>query len=278
MVLAECYICNSSNNSQFASIKDDITNEIFEIVQCDCGFCYVNPRPKEDDMTNYYDLSTYHPHSKGSGLLYFIYRIVRVITFRNKYRLIKSYKTNQIMHLDYGSGDGSFSKYLNTKNNISSSSYDLYYEGSDYVKLNDGHYNAITLWHVLEHAYDLDLLFNHLDKLLTKSGILFIAVPNINALERKIYKDKWAAYDVPRHLYHFSSETLLQLLDKKGYNVISKKRMLFDTFYISLLSSMKISKFSMIKSLFNSCLVIMKILIHGPEHSSSLLYVCERKK
>ena len=278
MVSAECYICNSSTQSKFVSVKDDTTNEIFNIVKCVCGFCYVSPRPDQDEMARYYNLIDYHPHSKGSGLLYYIYKLVQKITYRSKYRLLSSYSFNSITHLDYGGGDGSFSSYLNRKKNISSSYYDPYCESSKSKEFVAGQYNIITRWHVLEHSYDLDILFTEINNSLSESGVLFIAVPNIDAYDRYIYMDKWAAYDLPRHLYHFNHRTLSKLLDKKGYKVIRKKRMLFDTFYISILSSMKISKASVAKSIFLSCLIVIRVLFNGPEYSSSLLYVCQRKK
>ena len=277
-MLVNCYICNSSNQSKFVSIEDDISNEIFNIVKCVCGFCYINPRPSQDEMDRYYDQPNYHPHSKGDGLLYYIYKLVQKITFRRKFRLMTSFKTGSIEHLDYGGGDGSFSNYLNRKKNISSLSYDPYYRSSISREFKTGKYDMITLWHVLEHSYDLELLFKNLNESLAESGFLYIAVPNIDAYDRDIYMDKWAAYDVPRHLYHFSHSTLSKILDKNGYRVIQKKRMLFDTFYISLLSSMKISKVSVIKSIFHSCLIVIQVLFKGPNYSSSLLYVCQRKK
>ena len=278
MVSAKCYICNSSKYSIFTSVKDDITDELFTIVQCVCDFCYVYPRPPQDEIEKYYKLSSYHPHSKGNGLLYSIYKLIQKITFRNKFKLLKKYSTLDFSHLDYGGGDGSFSRYLNKNKNIFSSYFDPFYEDSPTIDFDNASFNMITLWHVLEHSYDLDLLFKDIDNSLTETGLLFIAVPNIEALERPIYLDKWAAYDVPRHLYHFSNKTLSELLDKKGYRVIKKKRMLFDTFYISILSSMKISKMAVMKSIISSCFIACKILLKGPKYSSSLLYVCKRKK
>ena len=277
-MLVNCYICNSSNQSEFVSVKDDISDEIFNIVKCVCGFCYINPRPSQDEMARYYDQPNYHPHSKGGGFLYYIYKLVQKITFRSKFRLMNSFKTKSIRHLDYGGGDGSFTNYLSSKTTISSSCYDPYYQSSVSRAFEPGNYNMITLWHVLEHSYDLDLIFEKLNESLSESGFLFVAVPNIDAYDRYIYMNNWAAYDVPRHLYHFNHSTLSKILDKNGYRVIQKKRMLFDTFYISILSSMKISKISVIKSIFYSCLIVIRVLFKGPNYSSSLLYVCQRKK
>jgi 2-polyprenyl-3-methyl-5-hydroxy-6-metoxy-1,4-benzoquinol methylase len=98
-------------------------------------------------------------------------------------------------------------------------------------------FDAITLWHVLEHVHDLHNYIKQLKTLLKKSGKLFIAVPNYQSLDSEIYRLKWAAYDVPRHLYHFSSKAIQVLVEQNGLKITGKKPMWFDSFYISLLSS-----------------------------------------
>jgi len=277
MVQTNCYICKSDSYTSFASILNDSYGETFSIVECDCGFSYLNPRPKPEEMEKYYNTVDYHPHSKGNGFVYSLYKIVQKITFRGKYKTLKKYTTTDIKHLDYGGGDGKFSKYLNLYNSVSSTSYDPYFNGSDSPDLKNNSFNVITLWHVLEHAYDLDLLFENLERMLSDSGKLFIAVPNINAIERKYFDTNWAAYDLPRHLYHFSSDSLDRLLENKKYRIINKKRMLFDSFYISILSSKKGSTIAFIKSILLSILISIRVLLQGPNYSSSLFYVCEKK-
>ena len=113
MVQTNCYICKDDNYTSFTSIQHNFYDETFTIVECRCGFCYLNPRPKSAEMKKYYNTSDYHPYSKGNGFIYFIYRMVQKITFRGKYKILKKYATNDIKHLDYGGGDGKFSKYLN---------------------------------------------------------------------------------------------------------------------------------------------------------------------
>ena len=273
-----CYICKTSNYKPYVTIKDSLNINSFTIAQCDCGFCFVNPRPSEEELNKYYRTDDYLPHSKGKGLLFLLYRIVQKISFYNKFSLLRNLIKEKITHLDYGGGDGRFSNYVNSKKNATSSFYDPYYKKSLNTDFKKNQYNIITLWHVLEHAYDLDILFENLEKSLEKRGKLVVAVPNFDSLERNIYKENWAAYDLPRHLYHFNNISLDKLLRSKGYKIIYKKRMLFDTFYISILSSMKISNISVIKSLFVALFIVIKVIIKGPEFSSSLLYVCEKEK
>ena len=87
------------------------------------------------------------------------------------------------------------------------------------LKLVKKKYNTITLWHVLEHIYDLNNFFEELNHLLTNNGKIFLAVPNFNSFEKKYFNEDWAAYDLPRHLYHFNHKTLDRLLKLKGMRI-----------------------------------------------------------
>lgn len=98
-------------------------------------------------------------------------------------------------------------------------------------------YDAITLWHVLEHVHQLHPYVARLKERLAEGGKIFIAVPNYTSADAAAYRNYWAAYDVPRHLYHFSPQSISVLMNAHGLRVIEKKPMWFDSFYISLLSS-----------------------------------------
>jgi SAM-dependent methyltransferase len=104
-------------------------------------------------------------------------------------------------------------------------------------QLPENSFDAITLWHVLEHVHQLHDYVEKLKALLKPNGKIFIAVPNYDSLDASIYKLYWAAYDVPRHLYHFTPKAIDVLMKKHGLKVTSKRPMWFDSFYISLLSS-----------------------------------------
>ena len=109
------------------------------------------------------------------------------------------------------------------------------------VEHEENTFDRVMMWHVLEHVADLDGLFNTINKVLKKNGKLIIAVPNSNANEIKRYKSHWAAYDVPRHLYHFQKSSIKSIADKNGFMVEKINPMCFDSFYISMLSE-KIKK------------------------------------
>ena len=106
-----------------------------------------------------------------------------------------------------------------------------------FSQLNPGSFDAITLWHVLEHVHQLHDYIKRLKELLNPGGKIFIAVPNYESTDSSIYNSWWAAYDVPRHLYHFTPKTIQVLVEQHGLKLTGKKPMWFDSFYISLLSS-----------------------------------------
>ena len=155
--------------------------------------------------------------------------------------------------------------------------YDLELTDSkEFYKLSPGSFDAITLWHVLEHVHDLSAYVQQLKKLLNKKGKLFIAVPNYTSLDAKIYKEYWAAYDVPRHLYHFSPASMKLLMEKNGLNIIQHKPMWYDSFYISLLSSKyKKGKTNWIAAFWNGLRSNLKAM-GDVKKCSSVIYVIEK--
>ena len=97
-------------------------------------------------------------------------------------------------------------------------------------------------------------------------------------MEKKYFSEDWAAYDLPRHLYHFDDNSLDIFLDQKGFKILKKKRMLLDTLYISILSSKNKGFLQRLKGILVGIMIIFKVILKGPTYSSSLFYVCERKK
>ncbi|GAB2564026.1 hypothetical protein GCM10027190_11840 [Spirosoma areae] len=98
-------------------------------------------------------------------------------------------------------------------------------------------FDIITLWHVLEHIPNLNETIPLLHQLLAPQGTLLIAVPNSDSYDARYFNHYWAAYDVPRHLHHFTPSTIESLLKKHGFSLVDKKPMIFDAFYIAMLST-----------------------------------------
>jgi 2-polyprenyl-3-methyl-5-hydroxy-6-metoxy-1,4-benzoquinol methylase len=173
-----------------------------------------------------------------------LYRIARSYTLKWKQQLIASSAQEKTL-LDYGCGTGSFLTHMKSKGwhvtgvepspdaRAKASEHDTVYENMEGA---DGRYSIITLWHVLEHIHDLNKILIELGKRLEASGTIFIAVPNYKSADATHYKNHWAAYDVPRHLWHFDRQTMTQVLANAGLKVQKILPMTLDAYYVCLLS------------------------------------------
>jgi len=262
-----CPICNSNNNQPYISLKDRLAsnkNDTFNLVKCQCQFVFLNPRPSKLNISKHYSDINYSPHKKNG----FLYRLAQRISFFWKYILIKKYGTKSRI-LDYGSGMGAFSSYM-IKKGFSVDNYEPILNSKNEIK-ND--YNIVTMWHSLEHIHDLEDSFHLIKKALKDNGYLIIAVPNLDAAEIIYFNEDWAAYDAPRHLYHFNLDSINNLLDKYGFKIIRDTAIIQDTFYNIYLS---LNKRSYIYFIYTFFLSIFKILLNSNK-ASSKLYVCVKK-
>lgn len=263
----QCPICNSSSLDEHIVCKDHmLTGESFIISKCArCSFLLTNPRPDSANLSKYYDSDKYVSHTnKANNLLNTTYKIARYFTLKKKLNLLTSI-TNQKSILDYGCGTGELLSLCSkkgwkisgyepdesanqkatalTKTRISSSQTEL--QNSEPTSL-------ITLWHVLEHISDLNDTFALLKSKLKEQGKFVIAVPNHKSYDALYYKEYWAAYDIPRHLYHFSIETMTQFLKNHGLKIYRTIPMKLDSYYVSLLSEKyKNGKSNYLKSFIN---------------------------
>jgi 2-polyprenyl-3-methyl-5-hydroxy-6-metoxy-1,4-benzoquinol methylase len=147
------------------------------------------------------------------------------------------------------------------------------HQSEELFNLSTETFDAITLWHVLEHVHDLHQYLDQLKRLLKPNGVLFIAVPNYTCYDAEIYKEYWAGYDVPRHLYHFSPTSVTQLLLKHSLQLKEIKPMWYDSFYVSMLSEKyKTGKNNILIALWNGYVSNLKALFNK-EKCSSLIYI-----
>ena len=208
--------------------------------------------PSQEQIGPYYASETYVSHSDTQeGLINKLYHFIRKRTLVSKRKLVQSAtgkSTGSI--LDVGCGTAAFlhtmkeagwnATGLEPDPNARAKAKELY--GIDPLPSNElfslaaGKYDAITMWHVLEHVHQLQEYVAQLRKLLAPGGRLFIAVPNYTSTDAKAYGSSWAAYDVPRHLYHFSPKSMKLLLGKHGMELNKELPMWFDSFYVSMLS------------------------------------------
>lgn len=293
-ILEKCPVCEGKSQHFYLEVEDfTVSHEQFKLVKCDhCGFVFTNPRPNADSIGRYYQSDEYISHTNSSaGLMNKVYQWARSRSIRSKLKLIDSVNTRMKTLLDYGCGTGEF---LAAARNSGWSAVGLEpdegarqrAESNHALKVDspsalwtlpDGQFGVITLWHVLEHVHQLNDTLTELVRCLSSDGALIIAVPNCTANEADKYGPFWAAYDVPRHLYHFSKEPTLQLLDKHGLRCEAIQPMFFDPFYISLLSEKYMTGF---KNPVTAGIQGVKTTISGRkeiEKNSSLMYIFRKK-
>lgn len=292
--LKNCPICNHSSFSHFLNCIDyTVSRKTFNIVSCEyCGFKFTNSRPEKEAIGKYYESEDYISHSNSKkGLFNIIYQAVRKYTIRKKVKLISNIsrkKKEGKSILDIGCGTGEFLNACKNKGwrtlgiepgkqarKYAISHYGIEVkEESALTSLEDQTFDVITLWHVLEHVHELNERMRELRRLVKPEGKLIIAVPNYLSYDAAHYGTYWAAYDVPRHLYHFSPNTMTQLLGNYGIQIQKMLPMKFDSFYVSLLSE----KYKSGKTNFLKAFVIglksSKLSQKAVKKSSSIIYIC----
>lgn len=250
--IVACPVCAGTSFSPFLSCKDYlVSDKTFAIQSCDqCGFRMTNPRPDAASIGQYYKSDAYISHNdSGGGIIDTVYKGVRSYTLRSKLALINSLAKRPGNLLDVGCGTGSFLETCQAAGWTISGMEpddDARRIASEKLKtpiaerltdVSANKYDVITLWHVLEHIADLESTITRFHQLLSDSGSLLIAVPNSDSYDAKVFGQYWAAYDVPRHLHHFTPTTIKPLFAKNGFTLMAQKPMPFDAFYISMLST-----------------------------------------
>jgi SAM-dependent methyltransferase len=230
--ITTCPICENEFFESYLQTKDfTVTQEDFQLQACKtCGFIITNPRPTENTIGKYYASDKYISHSGHSKSLFDkIYLFARNITLKWKHELITQYsKSGKVLDYGCGTGNENARKKANLKLQGKVSENLLHIQSSKV--------DIITLWHVLEHVHTLNETIQNLKNLLSKKGLIVIAVPNMESHDARKYKNTWAGYDVPRHLWHFNQDTMQTLLQRNGLKVVAIHPMKLDSFYVSLLS------------------------------------------
>lgn len=288
-----CPVCGSTGINPLLSVKDhSVSKEEFVIWQCsNCSLRFTQDVPDEDSIARYYQSTEYISHSNTSkGMINQLYQKVRNYTLHGKAKLIIDNTIKKGKILDLGAGIGAFLHTMKEQGwditgiepdeGARQQAKNLFNielkETGSLHQLSEGSFDAITLWHVLEHVHQLHDYIERLKGLLKPNGKIFIAVPNYSSLDSSIYKLYWAAYDVPRHLYHFTPKSIDALMQKHGLKIIAKKPMWFDSFYISLLSSKyKNGKTNWIGAGLSGLRSNAKAVL-DKDYCSSLIYIIEK--
>ena len=280
----------------FLSCTDfTVSQEKFTILKdTQLDFLVTSPRPLDDDLMHYYESEDYISHTDADDNLFDkTYQFVRKITIKSKIEKLKKVHPSATSILDVGCGTGDFlesclkndyevfgiepnkqARELGLQKINKNSVFDSF---DSLKKVTNCKFDVITLWHVLEHVPNLLEYTKTLKDILNPNGVLVIAVPNFKSYDAHHYKEFWAAYDVPRHLWHFSKEAITTLFKKVDLKIVKTHPMIFDAFYVSMLSEKNNRKY--FKNLRAFCVgVFSNFEALFTKEYSSRIYILKRVK
>jgi SAM-dependent methyltransferase len=296
LVMEACPLCQGKRLKQVMLCTDSYASgEKFGLCTCeDCHFLFTQGAPYGAEMERYYETPKYISHSDNSkGAVNMFYHLVRKYMLGKKAKLVMTEshrRTGRI--LDIGAGTGYFADMMAyhgwtvnaTEKSAEARAFakenfelDIKDEKALYSFKPDS-FNVITLWHVMEHLEHLNETWDWIYELLTDKGILVVAVPNCRSYDAKKYKEYWAAYDVPRHLWHFTPTTIERMGYKHGFILAHRYPMPLDAFYISILSEKYRKKFfPFLRGLFTGIAAWFSTQFHK-DKSSSMIYIFRKKQ
>jgi 2-polyprenyl-3-methyl-5-hydroxy-6-metoxy-1,4-benzoquinol methylase len=294
--LNKCPLCKSGLFLNHNEVRDfSVSKEKFLLCKCtSCSLIFTNPRPDTKDIAKYYQSEDYISHqNKTTNFVNLLYKGVRNFTLKKKVSWLNKYSDDKGSLLDIGCGTGFFLSAAKKNGwkttgiepnkiarKIAAKKKLKIQESLEDIK-KDQKFDAISLFHVLEHVHDLRKTGKKIVSHLNETGRVFIAVPNIESYDAVSYGTNWAAWDVPRHLYHFNQKTIQTFADEVGLEIIGQEPLKFDSFYVALLSEKSINAEK------NSVKSMLKAFINGYKSNtwakknnnnfSSLLFILKKK-
>lgn len=234
----------------YITVKDhSVSGEVFQLLLDEkLELLKTTPQPALADLGRYYESSDYISHTDGRRSFFEkLYHIIKQKALRDKVALVQNFRGAKGTLLDVGAGTGDFLVAAkqsgwhvlgiepNAKAKALAQSKQISF-AKDIESVEDNSMDVITMWHVLEHVPDLENNITQLKRILKPDGVLIIAVPNFKSYDAAYYGAYWAAYDVPRHLWHFSKTAIKKLFAAQQLELVKVLPMKFDSFYVSLLS------------------------------------------
>lgn len=289
-----CPICGSNSlHKEFSAVDHLVSQECFDVWMCGhCGFRLTQNVPDEQGIDKYYESADYISHSDTEkGLMNRLYHFARNIMLTAKAgHVTRATGLRQGWLLDIGSGTGYFAHLMTewgwTVRAIEKNSQARHFaqehfglksdDEEAFNTLQDKSFDCITLWHVLEHLQHLNIMGDKFYRWLKDDGALLIAVPNNASTDASHYGADWAAWDVPRHLWHFSPATMQLFAQKHGFKIIKTIPMPLDGFYVSMLTEQYLGhKMSFLRGFWQGACAWVSSW-GRKERSSSLIYVLKK--
>ena len=293
ITLEKCPVCSGNIFNKILECNDFTTSkENFTIVSCGtCTFTLTNPRPINKNLAKYYKSDMYISHTNNSkGLFNWLYQNIRKYSILTKVALLKGIK-KEGAHLVIGCGTGEFLNACTSAGysvkgiepskiarNQAIKNYNLTVsKDTELNQFRAEEFDSISMWHVLEHIPKLNETIAQMHKILKPKGKIIVAVPNYKSWDASYYKEFWAAWDVPIHLWHFSKSTIEKIFKNHEFILKKTKPMIFDSFYVSLLSEeFKTGKKKFINGFIIGFISNLAAIISKRGHSSTI-YVFEKK-
>ena len=296
LTIKACPLCGGTHLERALTCVDHYaTGEVFHLCRCsECGFLFTQDFPVEAEIGRYYATPDYISHSDTrKGVMNSVYHWVRAYMLGRKARLVMREAHRKTGHLlDIGTGTGYFPATMKRRGwtveavekNEGARRFAAEHFGLDVRPegelqgMKTESFDVITLWHVMEHLEHLNETWETLSRILQDRGILVIAVPNPSSFDARKYGAMWAAWDVPRHLWHFTPSAMQQFGAKHGFVLAERHPMPFDAFYVSMLTE----KYKQSRSPFFKGLLIgfeaWMATLTRKEQSSSMIYVFRKKQ
>lgn len=295
ITISSCPLCGGEELEPTLTCVDHyVTGEAFNLWRCrGCGFRFTQDFPAEAEMGRYYDAPEYISHTDTRrGMMNRLYHWVRGYMLGRKARLVcRAAHCRQGRLLDIGTGTGYFPAVMQQRGwqvdavekNAQAREFARNRFGLE-VKpesalgtMEEGSYDVITLWHVMEHLEHLNETWERLYRLLTPRGVLVVAVPNCSSYDARKYGALWAAYDVPRHLWHFTPDTMQRCGSRHGFALAERYPMPFDAFYVSMLTEKQMNRScALLRGGMTGLAAWFSSLVRR-DRSSSMIYVFRKK-
>lgn len=297
LTIDKCPLCDGSALERNLTCVDHyVSGEAFYLCRCaDCGFLFTQDFPVEEEIGRYYEAVDYVSHTDThKGMVNKLYHRVRNYMLGRKARLVEHATYGKKGRLlDVGTGTGYFPNTMRNRGwqveavekspqarAFAKQHFNLDIKPDSALPDGEwpkGSFEVITLWHVMEHLQHLNETWDRLYDLLTEEGVLVVAVPNCSSYDAEKYGAYWAAYDVPRHLWHFTPVTMQQFASKHGFIMAERHPMPFDAFYVSMLTEKNMNRSCpFLRGMLTGTLAWLSSLVKK-ERSSSMIYVFRKK-
>ena len=296
LIISACPLCGNAHLKHVMTCTDySASGEQFELCSCeDCGFTFTQGAPVEAEIGRYYETPDYISHTDTrKGAVNAVYHYVRSYMLGRKARLVmREAHHSGVRLLDLGAGTGYFADTMRRRGwqveaveksdkarAFAAERFGLELKPESALReYAPESFDVITLWHVMEHLEHLNETWDTLRRLLAEKGVLIVAAPNRSSYDARRYGGYWAAYDVPRHLWHFTPATIQRLASRHGFVMAERYPMPFDAFYVSMLSEKyRGGSLPFLKGMYAGTLAWFSAL-GKKDHSSSMIYIFRRKR